>query len=151
MSKILECKKINHEYFYLVAFEHAVYVEPKLFSEREIIRLNKLRETSLFQFYRTGVKSIYSYTCQSVCFFSYFSMLDLLRLRIIGRRLAGIDLRMCLILWRELPTWRLRYSCTSISLVRVIIVSSCTPNTYWRRVNLHLIDRVFRKIITKRR
>jgi len=43
MSKILECRKINGEFIYLIAFEQALHVEPKFFDEKELIKLNKLR------------------------------------------------------------------------------------------------------------
>jgi hypothetical protein len=49
-----------------VAFEKAINIDPKLIPERELMRLNFLRETSLIQFYRTGVKSPYSYICHNV-------------------------------------------------------------------------------------
>lgn len=56
-----------------VAFEKAINIDPKLISERELLRLNFLRETSLINFYRTGVKSPYSYICHNVAPF-LFSM-----------------------------------------------------------------------------
>ena len=49
-----------------IAFEKAINIDPKLITERELLRLNFLRETSLVQFYRTGVKSPYSYICHNV-------------------------------------------------------------------------------------
>ena len=41
-------------------------VEPRLLNEKELLRTNELRETSLLHFYRTGVKSPYSYVCHNV-------------------------------------------------------------------------------------
>jgi hypothetical protein len=41
-------------------------IVPQLVSEVEMKRINLLREVSLFKFYKTGVKSIYSYACHNV-------------------------------------------------------------------------------------
>ena len=41
-------------------------IETKLVTEKELIRINFLRETSLINFYRTGVKSLYSFLCHNV-------------------------------------------------------------------------------------
>lgn len=41
-------------------------IVPQLVSETEMRRINLLREVSLFKFYKTGVKSIYSYACHNV-------------------------------------------------------------------------------------
>ena len=49
-----------------MAFEKAMNIDAKLISERELLRLNFLRETSLINFYRTGVKSPYSYISHNV-------------------------------------------------------------------------------------
>jgi hypothetical protein len=49
-----------------VAYEKAINIEPRLITEKELSRVNFLRETSLVQFYRTGVKSPYSYICHNV-------------------------------------------------------------------------------------
>ena len=49
-----------------VEYEKAMNIDPKLQSEKELARFNKLRETSLINFYRTGVKSLFSFICHNV-------------------------------------------------------------------------------------
>ena len=49
-----------------IDYEKAMNIEPKLISEKELMRINFLRETSLLNFYRTGVKSLYSFVCHNV-------------------------------------------------------------------------------------
>ena len=43
-------------------------VAPMSVSEGEVKRINTQRETSLLKFYRTGVKSLFSYVTQNVLF-----------------------------------------------------------------------------------
>ena len=49
-----------------IDYERAMNIEPKLIGEKELFRMNFLRETSLINFYRTGVKSLFSYICHNV-------------------------------------------------------------------------------------
>jgi hypothetical protein len=63
---ILSTERANGEIMFQITYEQAMNIEPKLINEKELIRLNFLRETSLLSFYRTGVKSLYSYVCHNV-------------------------------------------------------------------------------------
>lgn len=67
-----------------IAYEKAINVDPKLISEKELARINFLRETSLVNFYRTGVKSPYSYICHNVEYFAikYVGFRELLQNRL---------------------------------------------------------------------
>ena len=49
-----------------IDYEKAINIEPRLISEKELTRINFLRETSLINFYRTGVKSLFSFVCHNV-------------------------------------------------------------------------------------
>jgi hypothetical protein len=66
VSKIVNCERSAGELKFMVQFEQAMHVQPQLLTEVELRRLNQLRETSLLKFYRTGAKSLHSFTCQNV-------------------------------------------------------------------------------------
>jgi hypothetical protein len=66
VAKITSTERSNGEIMFQVAYEKAINIDPKLISEKELARVNFLRETSLVNFYRTGVKSPYSYICHNV-------------------------------------------------------------------------------------
>lgn len=46
-------------------------VKKKSLTEAELVRLNKIREYSLFKFYNTSLKTPYSFICQNVVIFFY--------------------------------------------------------------------------------
>lgn len=66
VSKIVNCERSAGEPKFLVQFEQAMHLQPQLLSESQLRRVNQLRETSLLKFYRTGAKSLQSFTCQNV-------------------------------------------------------------------------------------
>jgi predicted RNA binding protein with dsRBD fold (UPF0201 family) len=66
VSKIISTERANGEIMFQITYEKAINIEPRLVTEKELTRINFLRETSLVHFYRTGVKSLYSYICHNV-------------------------------------------------------------------------------------
>lgn len=66
MNKVVSTERGKGEQVFQVSYEKAMNVEPRLLNEKELLRTNELRETSLLHFYRTGVKSPYSYVCHNV-------------------------------------------------------------------------------------
>lgn len=50
----------------MVTFEEAMNVKKKSLTESELVKLNKVREYSLFKFYNTSLKTPYSFICQNV-------------------------------------------------------------------------------------
>lgn len=66
VSKIVSTERANGEIMFQITYEKAINIEPRLVTEKELTRINFLRETSLVHFYRTGVKSLYSYICHNV-------------------------------------------------------------------------------------
>jgi hypothetical protein len=66
VAKIISTERSNGELMFKIDYERAMYIEPRLIPERELMRINFLRETSLINFYRTGVKSLYSFICHNV-------------------------------------------------------------------------------------
>ena len=66
IAKIISTERSNGEPMFKIDYERAMNIEPKLIGEKELFRMNFLRETSLINFYRTGVKSLFSYICHNV-------------------------------------------------------------------------------------
>lgn len=95
VAKIISTERAKGEIMFKVDFEKAMNIEPKLYSEKELNRINFLRETSLINFYRTGVKSLYSFICHNVPLYlcQYVGFRELMQNRLsISHRLKDKDL-----------------------------------------------------------
>jgi hypothetical protein len=79
VTKVVSCERSGGESKFAIHFETAMNIVPQLVTEAELKRINLLREVSLFKFYKTGVKSIYSYACQNVslCPTQYAGLADM--------------------------------------------------------------------------
>ena len=66
ISKITRLEKQRGDLKFHITFEEAMNVKRKVFSEKEMTSINKLREYSLFKFYNTSLKTPYSFICQNV-------------------------------------------------------------------------------------
>ncbi len=115
-------------------------IVPQLVSEVEMRRINLLREVSLFKFYKTGVKSIYSYACHNVKDV-WFSTLGWLTCTTTGWAWASWRKRTTCRWWRRVHIWVLMWRGNWMSSMSATIVSTSIPPTSSPPVNLFQIGR----------
>lgn len=108
-------------------------------------RINLLREVSLFKFYKTGVKSIYSYACQNVIML-LFSTLDLPICITIAWLWESTKKRTICRAWRRaLKSMQTSKSSLTISMSAITASISILP-TFSLHANLYQIGRACPKL-----
>lgn len=117
-------------------------IEPKLITEKELNRINFLRETSLTTYYRSGAKSLYQYICHNVINF-LLSMSDFVsffnRERIFQRWRISAWFRW----WRKELAWRvsMKFSIRWIALTHATTANTSIHSTCSLHANLHPTNR----------